>query len=467
MQATQRIVRSRYAVSRQLQTTNNVQKFINRHHKSYRGLGLKEVVEIIQRELKEIKGTEEEQQSHKDLLEQAGLGNPIAQEKVKAMIKRIITEKRISVVDGLPDEKMSVSDAVFALTCGAGLIEDLYRAKDVEEVQVNGTEIFVMRDGVASKINRKFDSVEQVIQLQQRLALYGKADISELNPICSTYMWNKSRLTMTQPPYSAFPTIAVRNFIVKNPSLETLVEYRTLDKKMAKFLRLLVQHHASIVVAGSTKTGKTTTLLALSKDVPEDERIVTLETEFEIFLHELFPDRNIVSFQSVPEIGITMEEGFKPLLRLSPNRFIVGEMRGSEASQAVQAALRGHDVLVSVHSKYRDMLIYDIMDMIKQDGRTHDDLILKNRIARAFNIVVFQSLIKINRFKARRVITEITELQVDPITGEVQVVPIVIWNRSKNEWEWTGAKLSRGLKEHMDLYMYAGSEKEFEELGVW
>ncbi|WNC17901.1 MULTISPECIES: ATPase, T2SS/T4P/T4SS family [Brevibacillus] len=463
----ERKVRSRYSTSRQIQQNTKTEKRLQSQNKGYRGLHLKDVVEIVQRDLKELKGSVEEQQAHKDLLEQAGLGNPVAQEKVKAMIKRIITERRISVIDGLPDDKLSVSDAVFALTCGAGWIEDLYKAKDVEEVQVNGTKIYVMRDGIATKINREFESIDQVIQLQQRLALYGKADISELKPVCSTYMWNKSRLTMSQPPYSAFPAIAVRNFILKDPTLESLMEYGTLDKKMATFLRLLVKYHASIMVAGSTKTGKTTTLFALAREIPIEERLLTLETEFEVWLNERLPGRNVVPFQAVPEIGITMEEGFKPLLRFSPDRIIIGEMRGSEAAQAVQACLRGHDSLTSVHSKYRDMIIYDVMDMIKQDGRTHDDHMLRQRIARAFNIVVFQNLVKVNKYKARRVMTEITELQVDPITGNISVVPIVIWNKATNKWEFTGNKLSHGLREHMELYMIGDAHREFEELGVW
>lgn len=425
---------------------------------------LEEVVKIVQEKLKSIEGTAEEQEDHKEMIHQAGLGNPTAQEKVKALIKQIINEKMLYATNGQLRERMSLSDAVFALTVGAGFIEDLYKAKDIEEVQVNDTAIYVMKDGVSIKHPRKFDSTEQVIRLQERLALYGRARINEQHPICHTYMYNKARLTMTQSPYSAFPTITIRNFILKDPSLVTLVEKGTLNEEMMKLLILLVRYHASIIVAGGTKTGKTTTLYALAKEIPVLERILTLETEFEMMLHERLPDRHIVPFQALPDLNISMEEAFKPLLRESPDRIIIGEMRGSEASQAVQAALRGHDTMVSLHSKYRNMIITDIMDMVKQDGRNHDNEMLRNRIGRAFNIVIFQRFVKVNEYKNRRVQTEITEI-IPHENGEIEMRPLFIWNLKTMNWERTENKLSEGLMEHM--MSHGADPGEFAEIGVY
>lgn len=433
-------------------------------NKGYLHRSLDEVVKIVQDQIKIVEGSATEQDEHKEMIHQAGLGNTTAQEKVKALIKQIINDKMLYATIGQLQERMSLSDAVFALTVGAGYIEDLYKAKDIEEVQVNDTAIYVMKDGVSVKYPRQFDSTDQVIRLQERLALYGRARINEQNPICHTYMYNKARLTMTQAPYSAFPTIAIRNFILKDPSLATLVERKTLSKEMAVFLSLLVIYHASIIVAGGTKTGKTTTLYALAKEIPFLERILTLETEFEMMLHERLPNRNIVPFQALPDLNISMEEAFKPLLRESPDRIIIGEIRGAEASQAVQAALRGHDTMVSLHSKYRSMIITDIMDMVKQDGRTHDDNMLKNRIGRAFNIVIYQRFVKVNEFKNIRVMTEITEV-VPSENGEIEMRPLFVWNHTKGVWERTEHKISTELMEHM--MTYGASPKEFQAIGVY
>ncbi|MFD2614719.1 ATPase, T2SS/T4P/T4SS family [Paenibacillus gansuensis] len=460
-----RKIRSKYSVIEHMQRDNpNREKNNTKNSKSgYEHRSLEEVISIVQDYLKSYSGPAGDQDDHKELLHQAGLGNPSAQEKIKALIKQIIHEKTLYATIGQLQDRMSLSDAVFALTVGAMYIEDLYKGRDVEEVQVNDTDIYVMKDGVSLKYSRKFDSTEQVIRLQERLALYGRARISENRPICHTYMYNKARLTMTQAPYSAFPTITIRNFILKDPSLESLVEKGTLNTEMASFLELLVRYHASIIAAGGTKTGKTTTLYALAKAIPTMERILTLETEFEMMLHDRLPGRNIVPFQAVPDLNITMEEAFKPLLRESPDRIIIGEIRGAEASQAVQAALRGHDSLVSLHSKYRDMILTDIMDMVKQDGRTHDDQMLINRIGRAFNIVIYQRFVKENDYKNRRVMTEITEIV--PSERGIELKPIFVWSHQNKSWERTGHKISEGLMEHM--MSYGATVEEFKQLGVY
>lgn len=456
--------RPKFSVVEQLQSNKQEKKKAN-ISRGYQHRTLDEVVRIVQEHLKTTDGTADEQDEHKETIHQAGLGNPIAQEKVKAMIKLIINDNMLYASIGELQERMNLHEAVFALTVGAGYVEDLYKGKDIEEVQVNGTDIFIMKDGVSTQFQRSFDSLEQVIRLQERLALYGRARINEQNPICHTYMYNKARLTMTQAPFSAFPTIAIRNFILKDPSLHgTLVEKGTLNMQMAMFLKLLVKFHASIIVAGGTKTGKTTTLYALAREIPELERILTLETEHEMMLHERLPGRNIVPFQSVPELGITMEAAFKPLLRESPDRIVIGEIRGSEASQAVQAALRGHDTLVTVHSKFRSMIITDIMDMVKQDGRAHDDKMLVNRIGRAFNIVIYQRFVKEHEYKNRRIMTEITEI-VPTDSGEIQMNPLFLWNMEKMDWERTQHNISHGLMEHM--MSYGATQEEFREMDLY
>ncbi|QHW35436.1 Flp pilus assembly complex ATPase component (plasmid) [Paenibacillus rhizovicinus] len=456
--------RNNFSIVEQLQKEKQEKKKTTAN-RGYQHRTLEEVVKIVQDFLKKTDGTAEEQDEHKEMVHQAGLGNPVAQEKVKAIIKQIIYDNMLYASIGELQERMSLWEAVFALTVGAGYVEDLYKGKDIEEVQVNGTEIYIMKDGVSVKFPRVFDTIEQVIRLQERLALYGRARINEQHPICHTYMYNKARLTMTQAPYSAFPTIAIRNFILKDPDLHTtLVDRGTLNKAMAQFLSLLVKYHASIIVAGGTKTGKTTTLYALAKEIPVLERVLSLETEMEMRLDERLPGRNIVPFQAVPELGISMEDAFKPLLRESPDRIIIGEIRGSEASQAVQAALRGHDTMVSLHSKYRSMIITDIMDMVKQDGRSHDDNLLKNRIGRAFNIVVYQRFVKVHDYKNIRVMTEITEI-VPTESGENEMRPIFLWNMEKKDWERTEHKISDELMEHM--ISYGAIPEEFKEMDVY
>ena len=394
----------------------------------------------------------------------AGLGNPKAQDKMKAMVNNLLVEHRIEVEESTLIEPMNATESIFALTCGAGLLEDLYRMKDVEEVQVVGVDIFIIRNGESIAHPRKFSSVEEVRLLQDRLALCGKKPINEKNPVLQSYMYNRSRLVMAREKFSDVPLICIRNFIVRDVTLDALIQLGTIDERMALLLQNFVKYHASIIVGGSTNTGKTTFLFALAQQIPIQERIITLEVEFEISLRErLNGKRNIVSLREVKETDLPMEEAFKPILVMSPKWVVIGEAKGAEVSQMIQGSLRGHDIMGTIHTKYRESFMSDIVDMVKQDGRNHDDHNLKGRIARAFNIIIFLRLICIDGVN-RRVVTEITELYADS-EDRVYVNPLIVWNYEMKTWEATGNKLSKFIMEHM--ITYNADAETFRGLGVY
>lgn len=186
-------------------------------------------------------------------------------------------------------------------------------------MQVIGCDIYLLRGGEMIRHHRKFASLADVLLLQDRLSLCGKKPINQRQPFIQSYMWNRSRLVMTRPPYSDVPSIHIRNFIVKDVTLGHLVELQTIDHRMARLLQLLIRYHASFLIGGGTATGKTTFLFALAQEIPQNERIRTLEKEFEVALRErLRGTRNILAVREVEEIGLTMEESFKPLLVMSP-----------------------------------------------------------------------------------------------------------------------------------------------------
>ncbi len=400
---------------------------------------------------------------HQDILN-AGLGEPSAQARMKAVIDTLLTEYRLELEPSTLIDDLSPTDSVFAMTCGSGLIEDLKGMPDVEEVQVIGRSIFVIRGGRQSLHHRSFESLDEVRLLQDRLALCGKKPISERQPFVQSYLWNRSRLVMTREPYTDVPSIHIRNFIVRDVTLEKLVELGTINESMGKLLNLLVRYHASVLIGGGTNTGKTTLLFALASEIPSEERIRTLEKEFEISLRErLRGPRNILAARETMESDLPMEEAFKPLLVMSPEWVIVGEAKGSEVSQMVQGALRGHDVMGTMHTKYRESFLSDVVDMIKQDGRTHDFADVERRVARAFNILIFLRLVKMGA-SFRRVVTEISELFVDA-AGKPQVRTLVVWDYEARRWRFTGATLSEPLRQHL---LSNGADLEaFRALGVW
>lgn len=427
----------------------------------WRVLPLQEASRIIYEHLMEK--SKRDDALYRDILD-AGLGEPGAQTRMKAMIASLLTELRMEVDPRTMIDGLTPTDSVFATTCGAGLIEDLKQQPDVEEVQVIGQSIYVIRGGKQTLHHRRFASLDEVRLVQDRLALCGKKPISERQPYVQSYLWNRSRLVMTREPYTDVPSIHIRNFIVKDVSLAKLVELGTVDGKTSELLKLLVRHHASFLIGGGTNTGKTTFLYALASEIPEDERIRTLEKEFEISLRErLGGRRNILAAREAADSDLSMEEAFKPLLVMSPEWIIVGEAKGAEVAQMVQGALRGHDVMGTMHTKYRDSFLSDVVDMMKQDGRYHDTADAERRAARAFNILIFLRMVK-EGGAMRRIVGEVTELFVDS-DGRPRAEPIVLWDYERKTWSFTGRQLSAPLREHL---LSKGAEPEtFRKLGVW
>jgi pilus assembly protein CpaF len=438
-----------------------VKKLSRKGKQFFQVVSLTQAVDLIYEHITELSKSNNELRHY---VLDAGLGNPVAQDKMKAMVDNLLIEHRIEVEESTLIEPMNATESIFALTCGAGLLEDLYRMKDVEEVQVVGTDIFIIRNGESLPHPRKFGSLQEVRLLQDRLALCGKKPINEKNPVLQSYMFNRSRLVMARENYSDVPLICIRNFIVRDVTLDTLIQLGTINSWMAQLLQYFVTYHASIIVGGSTNTGKTTFLFALAQQIPTQERIITLEKEFEISLRErLNGKRNIVSLREVTETELHMEEAFKPILVMSPKWVVIGEAKGAEVSQMIQGSLRGHDIMGTIHTKYRESFMSDVVDMVKQDGRNHEDHNLKSRIARAFNIVIFLRLININGVN-RRVVTEITELYADS-EDRVYVNPLIIWNYETQAWEATGNKLSKYIMEHM--ITYNADVELFRRLGVY
>lgn len=429
--------------------------------RSHGRVPLREASRIVHEHLMER--SKRDEALHRDILD-AGLGEPSAQARMKAVIDTLLVEYRLELEPSTLIDDLSPTDCVFAMTCGAGLIEDLKGLPDVEEVQVIGRSIFLIREGRQSLHHRSFGSMEEVRLLQDRLALCGKKPISERQPFVQSYLWNRSRLVMTREPYTDVPSIHIRNFIVRDVTLEKLVGLGTIDDSMCKLLQLFVRYHASLLIGGGTNTGKTTLLFALASEIPAEERIRTLEKEFEIALRDrLRGPRNILAARETAESDLPMEDAFKPLLVMSPEWVIVGEAKGAEISQMVQGALRGHDVMGTMHTKYRESFLSDVVDMIKQDGRNHDYADVERRVARAFNVLIFLRLVKTGA-SFRRVVTEISELFVDA-AGNPQVSPIVLWDYEAKCWKFTASSLSEPFRQH--LLSHGAEPEAFRSLGVW
>lgn len=409
---------------------------------SYHTLPLKEAIAWVQEQLKDTEGKGTDKAAHNQLLHQAVIGYPKAQEKVKAMISQWLLDHRLRVIEIIPG--MSDVDTLFAEALGLSVIEDLYKSKQYEEIEVVGTKVFSMVGGKKRLIPyRKFRDVQHVLNIQQRLVLYGHARLSEQEPFCHTYLYDGSRLTMKMPPFSAEPSITIRRFNVQDVTLKGFIGLGTMDEKVGKLLRLLMLGKTNGIIAGDTGTGKTTLLYALIGLISPDERIITLESEFELRIHERFPDRNVISLQEVEDIGLTLAKAFPTTLRDTPDRIFIGEVRSNEIVEAFKATSRGHrGSWFTFHLSDPSHLKFALYTLYLEAGLQLPLNAFEIQLGLSVNILIFLRYLN----DGRRVIANVSELYLSS-EGQLVISPLVQYYRG--EWEWSGNRLSERLLDSM------------------
>ena len=227
------------------------------------------------------------------------------------------------------------------------VLQELLEQPEVTEIMVNGTNaIFYERGGEIFRWNRRFDSGDKLENVIRQITAMGNKTINESEPIVDTRLSDGSRVNIVMPPASIDgPCITIRKFQREMMSLERMVEGETISREIKQFLELVVRAGYNIFISGGTGSGKTTFLNALSQAVPRTERIITIEDSAELQLQEV---DNLVRLEvrtsngnGVEEIGI--RDLIRTSLRMRPDRIIVGEVRGAEALELLQANNTGHD----------------------------------------------------------------------------------------------------------------------------
>jgi pilus assembly protein CpaF len=434
----------------------DVVKRTTRDSLMYQTMSLERAVKKVQHFLRQPQGSEQEKAAHNELLHKAVIGNPKAQEKVKAMISQWMLDQRIRLQQGIPG--MSEVDTLFAEAQGLSVIEDLYKSRMYEEIEVVGTKVFCMVRGKKIVIpHRKFKNAEHVMNIQQRLVLYGHARISEQEPYCHSYLYDGSRLTMKMPPFSAEPTITIRRFIVEDVSLKNIERLGTANDLVRKILTLLVRGKANGIIAGDTGTGKTTLLHAMIDVIPTEERIITLESEFELRINEKYPERNVVALQELNDLGISMTKAFPTILRETPDRIIIGEVRSTEIVDALKACSRGHrGTWFTLHLSDPSHLKFVLYTLYIEAGLTIPFDAFEMQLGLSIDVLVYMRYLK----NGIRVVDGIYTISLDS-RGILQIEPIVFFE--KDCWKYTGHFLSQRLKESMVASQNI-SEQQIEEI---
>jgi len=307
-----------------------------------------------------------------------------------------------------------VDDAV-----GLGPLQPLIKDLDISEIMVNAPdEIFYERDGIIYLSALRFRDRGHVMLVIDRIISPLGRRIDESSPFVDARLPDGSRVNIIIPPLvPRSPTITIRKFRPDRFDMNDLIKIGTLTQQSADFLRLCVQLRLSMVISGGTGTGKTTILNALSAYIPERERIITIEDPIELRLQQ----RHVISSEARPpniegRNEVTQRDLLRNALRMRPDRIIVGEVRGGEAFDMMQAMNTGHEgSLTTVHANSPRDALSRIENMVLMAGFD-----LPIRAIREQMTSAFQVMIQLSRFAdgSRRVIgiSEVVGMEDETVT---------------------------------------------------
>ncbi len=306
---------------------------------------------------------------------------------------------------------------------GLGLLEPLLADPTVTEIMVNrADEVFVERAGVLERYPISFTSDRAVTGIIERIVAPIGRRIDESSPMVDARLKDGSRVNAVIPPLALKgPSITIRKFSKRKLEAQDLLRFDSASPEMVEFMQVMVEHRKNVVISGGTGSGKTTLLNILSNFIPKGERIVTIEDAAELQLHH----PNLVSLESRPaniegKGQIAIRDLVRNSLRMRPDRIVVGECRGGEALDMLQAMNTGHDgSLTTAHANHpRDMLAR-LETMVLMAGLDLPVSAIREQIASAIDIVVQQTRFACGTRKVTHV-TEVTGVE----SGRIQLADI-------------------------------------------
>jgi pilus assembly protein CpaF len=346
------------------------------------------------------------------------LGSEELRKKVEGTIRQIVTKLDTGgEIDPHLDREELVRD-VLNESLGLGPLESYLADESVSEIMVNSpTQVYVEREGKLVRVDKAFSSPQAVLGVIERIVAPLGRHIDESSPLVDARLADGSRVNAIIPPLALKgPCITIRKFKRDLLTSDNLIDFGTLTPQMAEFLDTCVKVRRNIVISGGTASGKTTLLNVLSSYIPGRERIVTIEDAAELRL----PQDNVVSLEARPSNSegkgeITIRDLVRNSLRMRPDRIVVGECRGGEALDVLQAMSTGHDgSLTTLHANSARDALSRLETMVLMSGMELPVRAIREQIASAVNLVIQQA-----RFAdgARRVtaISEISGMEMDMI----------------------------------------------------
>ena len=326
---------------------------------------------------------------------------------VREQVRALVDREAAPLADA---ERALLCERVLLLATGLGPLEPLLADPAVDEVMVNGHgAVYVERHGQIERTDVGFASDADLMHAVERILAPLGRRVDEASPLCDARLPDGSRVNVVIPPLSlSGPCLTIRRFRREGFSLRDLATGGTLTAETADLLALAVAARASILVSGGTGSGKTTTLNALSGAIPGEERIVTIEDAAELRLRQ----RHVVRLESRPPNlegrgEVTIRQLVKNALRMRPDRIVVGEVRGGEALDLLQALNTGHDgSLSTVHANSPEDALRRVETLALMAGVGLPHAAVREQVASAIDVVVHQ----VRGADGRRAVQSVTEV---------------------------------------------------------
>ena len=355
----------------------------------------------------------------------------ISDEELAERIDQIVTDRLKDIYCPI-ETKVSISQQVYSSIRGFGLLDSIISDDSITEVMINGPEkIFIEKKGRLTRLDKKFESQRKLEDVIQRIVGLAGREVNQANPICDTRLPDGSRVNVVLPPIALCgPTITIRKFSKEPMTINKLIEYGSITQEIADKLELLVKAKYNIFISGGTGSGKTTFLNALSNFIPKYERIITIEDSAELQIAGI---DNLVSLETrnanASGAGqITIRDLIKSSLRMRPERIIVGECRGGEALDMLQAMNTGHDGSLSTgHANSTEDMLSRLETMVLQGADGLPIEAIKQQIASAVDIIIHLSRLR-DKSRKTMAITEVVGIK----NGEIELNPLYEFKEDEN-----------------------------------
>ncbi|MGL5479115.1 MAG: CpaF family protein [Clostridium sp.] len=390
------------------------------------------MLEDEQKIIEEVKGILQD-----DKYIQRDIEDKEMREIIKSEIFTRVKNQRLNVA-----AKKELVDKVYNALKKLDILQPLIDDKDITEIMINGPEnIFVENGGKVTKLNINFENKRILENLIQKIVSEVNRVVNESSPIVDARLQDGSRVNIVLPPIALNgPIVTIRKFPDTPMTVKQLIKFGSITREIADILEALVQAKYNILISGGTGSGKTTFLNALSNFIPKDERVITIEDSAELQIVEI---ENIVRLETrnantEGKGQVTIRDLIKSSLRMRPDRIVVGEVRGAEALDMLQAMNTGHDGSLSTgHANSTDDMLSRLETMVLTGANFPIEAIRK-QIASAVDIIIQLGRL---RDKSRKVL-EITEV-IGYENGEIILNPLFVF---EEEEESTNKKVVSTLR---------------------